>query len=133
MTRACACAARLSSATLRAAICSRRVCKLPNEEEAAAGGGDARAMYTVSLSPSLLVSLRLVLSSRLLRCSALVPLLVSVAVFVNAIGTACMRSGEGGGGGGGRSCVSGSSLGTVLDSASYSGGGVVCTVGVAFP
>ena len=97
------------------------------------GGGAEHSTYTVSSPPSLLVSLRLVLSPRLLRCSALVPLLVSVAVFVNAIGTVFMRSGEGGGGGGGRSCVSGSSSGTVMDSNSCDGGGVVCTVGVAFP
>lgn len=62
------------------------------------------------------------------------PLLVSVAVFVNAIGgTVCMRFGEGGGGGGSCACVSGSSSsGTVMDSDSCDGGGgVVCTVGVA--
>jgi len=65
--------------------------------------GDGRSMYTTVASPSsLLVSLRLVLSLRLLARSTLGLLLsVSVDALVSVDGIGVARSGEGGGGGGG--------------------------------
>ena len=70
---------------------------------------DGRSMYTFASPPSLLVSVRLVLSLRLLARSTLgLLLLVSVAALVSVGGIGAARSGEGGGGGGAW-CDSGSS------------------------
>jgi len=105
MMRACAWEARLSSATLRTAICSRRAWMVSKGEVATVSRveGDGRSMYTTVASPSsLLVSLRLVLSLRLLARSTLGLLLsVSVDALVSVDGIGVARSGEGGGGGGG--------------------------------
>jgi hypothetical protein len=81
MMRACACDARWSSATLRMAIWSRRAWRVAKGEMAVAEGLDGGCSVSIALvsPPSLLVSLRLVLSLRLLARSAL-GLLLSVPV-----------------------------------------------------
>ena len=103
MMRACACDARWSSATVRMAILSRRAWRVVKGEMIVAAGFDDGCSMdtTVVSSPSLLVSLKLVLSPRLLARSALGLLLsVPVDALVSINGTGVVCAGEGGGGGG---------------------------------
>lgn len=108
--RACAWDARWSSATLRIAIFSRRAWRVAKGEMTVSAGFDDGCLVgfidtTVVSSPSLLESLRLVLSPWLPARSGLGLLLSeSVAALVSINGGGIVWSGEGGGGGGGGNC-----------------------------